>query len=59
MRMNILCFLCLVWLSCVPEHGEEVACGAGDNEEMPDKMVVTDSLGGKEREATGVRDPAR
>ncbi len=48
-----------VYLCRVPEDGEEVTRGAGDYEEVPDEMVVADSLRGEEREATGVRDPAR
>ena len=48
-----------VYLCCVPEHGEEVTRGAGDYEEVPDEMVVADSLRREERETTGVREPTR
>jgi len=55
----LLSFCAFCVLSGVPEYREEVARGAGDDEEVPDEMVVADSLRGKEREAAGVRDPAR
>lgn len=52
-----LCAFCD--LRTVPEHGEEVAGGAGDYEEVPDEVIVTNALCGKERQPTGVREPAR
>src|ERR1044072_658352 len=44
-------------LGGVPQHGEEMTRRAGDDEEVPDEMVVANPLCGKEREATGVRNP--
>lgn len=43
-------------LSAVPQNCEEVARGAGEYEEVPDEMAVTQSLRGKERESARVRD---
>ena len=38
----------------VPEHCEEVADRSGDHEEVPDEVVVPDTVRGEERETAGV-----
>jgi hypothetical protein len=50
---DYLCLLCFFVASLrgVPEHGEEVAGGPDDNKQMPDEMVVPQSLRGKKSEA--------
>src|SRR5689334_18012816 len=56
---NLWMALCFCELRTVPEHGEEVARGPCNHEEVPDEVIVTNTLCGKEREPTGVRESAR
>ncbi len=54
--LNNLCNLWMV-LSGVPEHCEVVADRSGNDEEVPDEMVISDPVGGEERETSRVSEP--
>ena len=42
----------------VPQHSDEVARRARDNEKVPDEMAIADPPGGKKRDTGRVRDTA-
>jgi len=46
-------------LGSVPEHGEEVTGRAGDHEEVPDEVTVTQPLRGEEPESARVSQTTR
>jgi|GEM_PF-3892475 len=41
----------------VPEHCEEMAASACENEQVPDEMAVAQALSREERHARSVREP--
>ena len=45
-------------LNCAGEHGGEMAAGAGEHEQMPDKMIVAPVLIDKKHNAERVSDTA-